>query len=236
VFGRWRWGNQLAIEELRKRQQEPPAPELAEAITDAEVGVSYGVGRPLAFYDTSYGEIGDICENAQGFTDTIGGFTVQKNWSQRLGKCIAQDSSLPLCGSQRPCRACAASDCTTATSPICDSQNGACRACESDGECNGKHCDTTGACVDPQQPPPPSTDAGSPPPKSDGGSGTKPSNDGGASSSSPDDDGGNGDTNGGDWNKAGGCSQSPASSAPPWALALAITFFGASAFARRRRR
>jgi MYXO-CTERM domain-containing protein len=206
--------------------------ELAEAITDAEVGVTYGVGRPLAFYDTNYGEIGDICENTQGYTDTIGGYTVQKNWSQRLGKCIAQDSSLPLCGSQRPCRACAASDCTTSTSPICDSQDGTCRACQSDAECNGKHCDTTGACVD-APPPPPSTDGGTTPPKGDGGSGTKPTSDSGASSSSPDDDGGSGDTNNGDWNKSGGCSQSPdLPSAPPWALALPIAF----AFARRRRR
>ena len=209
--------------------------ELAEAITDAEIGVAYGVGRPIAFYDDNSGEIGDICENTQSFTDTIGGYTVQKNWSQRLGKCIAQDSSLPLCGSQRPCRACATSDCTTATSPICDSQDGACRACKSDSECNGKHCDTTGACVDPPQQPPPSNDAGtSPPPKSDGGSGTKPSADGGSSSPAPEGDAGDGDTSGGDWSKQGGCSQSPErSTPPPWALfALGFAF----ALARRRRR
>lgn len=204
--------------------------ELAEAITDAEVGVAYGVGRPIAFYDSSYGEIGDICENTQGFTDTIGGYTVQKNWSQRLGKCIAQDSTLPLCGSQRPCRACAAPDCTTATSPICDSQDGACRACQSDAECNGKHCDTSGACVDPPNPPPPSNDAGTTTPKTDaGGSGTKPSPDGGSSSQTG--DAGDGDTSG-DWNKQGGCSQSPERSAPPWGLLAPLAF----AFARRRRR
>ncbi len=64
--------------------------ELVEAVTDAQVGLANVVGPPLAWYDSVNGEIGDIC-NAQQATVTIGGttWTVQTQWSNALGNCVA---------------------------------------------------------------------------------------------------------------------------------------------------
>jgi hypothetical protein len=64
--------------------------ELIETITDAEVGLATVVGPPLAWYDASNGEIGDICNGQQG---TITGgdgvtYTVQKEWSNSANACI----------------------------------------------------------------------------------------------------------------------------------------------------
>ena len=63
--------------------------ELIEAVTDAEVGLATVVGKPLAWYDSALGEIGDIC-NAQQGSITSGGatYTVQKEWSNASGACI----------------------------------------------------------------------------------------------------------------------------------------------------
>ena len=153
--------------------------ELAEAISDAEVGAasqSSAPGRPLAWIDPSdqEGEIGDICSTEE---TSLGGYTVQKEWSQRLGQCISQDSALTLCtGANRPCRTCTASDCTGATptcnrdvtSPkwgqctgcttnasctttgknVCDTTAGTCVGCLTNADCNGGTCDTaTHTCV-----------------------------------------------------------------------------------------
>jgi MYXO-CTERM domain-containing protein len=123
--------------------------EMLEAITDAEVGVGSGVGRPMGWYDTQQGEIGDVCANQSNFTSKIGGYTVQKNWSQRLGACIATDSSLGACdGSTRPCKACTAESCS-GTTPLCDESTGVCRGCAKDADCkNGDTCNTSsGTCV-----------------------------------------------------------------------------------------
>ncbi len=64
--------------------------ELVETITDAEVGLSTTVGPPLAWYDTTNGEIGDICNAQQGtFTGGDGfSYTVQKEWSNQQNACI----------------------------------------------------------------------------------------------------------------------------------------------------
>jgi hypothetical protein len=64
--------------------------ELVETITDAEVGLATVVGKPLAWYDTNNGEIGDICNGEQG---TIAGgdghtYTVQKEFSNQKNNCI----------------------------------------------------------------------------------------------------------------------------------------------------
>jgi hypothetical protein len=124
--------------------------EMVEAITDPEIGAGggLGIGRPMAWYDTQQGEVGDICANQQDFTATIGGFTVQKIWSQKNGACIAEDPSLTACdGTTRPCKACVASDCTGATS-ICDDTSGMCRGCKTDGDCSTGTCDVaSGACT-----------------------------------------------------------------------------------------
>ena len=64
--------------------------ELVEATTDAEVGRSTGVGAPLAWYDQSNGEIGDICNAQHG---TAAGFVVQLEWSNAANACIASKSA-----------------------------------------------------------------------------------------------------------------------------------------------
>ncbi|KAJ3294893.1 hypothetical protein HDU79_010272 [Rhizoclosmatium sp. JEL0117] len=65
--------------------------ELAEAVTDAAVGVSTNIGAPLAWYDQTNGENGDICNAQQG--TTVGGngitYVVQKTWSNADNACMA---------------------------------------------------------------------------------------------------------------------------------------------------
>src|SRR5207248_11004023 len=64
--------------------------ELVEAVTDAEVGLSTVVGPPLAWYDNTNGEIGDICNAQQGTiagTDGVS-YTVQKEFSNLANDCI----------------------------------------------------------------------------------------------------------------------------------------------------
>ena len=69
--------------------------ELAEAVTDASVGLE--TARSLAWYDANlipglslqYGEIGDICLLEP---DQVGGYTVQKVWSNQDGSCSASSS------------------------------------------------------------------------------------------------------------------------------------------------
>jgi hypothetical protein len=64
--------------------------ELVEAMTDAEVGLTPTVQRPLAWYSTSGGEIGDICNAAQGSivgADSVT-YTVQKQYDNESGTCI----------------------------------------------------------------------------------------------------------------------------------------------------
>jgi len=58
--------------------------EMIEAVTDAEVGLSTVVGAPLAWYDSTNGEIGDICNAQQG---SVAGYTVQAEWSNSANKC-----------------------------------------------------------------------------------------------------------------------------------------------------
>jgi hypothetical protein len=64
--------------------------ELAEAVTDIDVGLANVIAPPLAWYDPNNGEIGDIC-NAQQATVTAGGasWVVQKQWSNSLGACVS---------------------------------------------------------------------------------------------------------------------------------------------------
>ncbi len=63
--------------------------ELIEAITDPEVGIAKVVGKPLAWYNTTYGEIGDICNGQQGtITGTDGAsYVVQTEWSNTSQTC-----------------------------------------------------------------------------------------------------------------------------------------------------
>jgi uncharacterized protein YjdB len=66
--------------------------EMTETITDCEVGLATVVGPPLAWYDTTLGEIGDICNANQG--TFVGGdgvtYTIQNEWSNSQNACIAR--------------------------------------------------------------------------------------------------------------------------------------------------
>jgi hypothetical protein len=68
--------------------------ELIESITDPQVGLATVLGRPLAWYDTQGGEIGDICVGQQGTLKAAGGktYTVQKEWSNLAKACITAKS------------------------------------------------------------------------------------------------------------------------------------------------
>ena len=60
--------------------------ELAESITDTEVGLATVFARPLAWYDPNHGEIGDICNHQHAI---LSGYTVQTEWSNLNNACIA---------------------------------------------------------------------------------------------------------------------------------------------------
>ena len=61
--------------------------EMIEAVTDPAVGLAKTAGPPLAWYDNANGEIGDICNGQAG---TVGGFTVQLQWSNAKNACVAK--------------------------------------------------------------------------------------------------------------------------------------------------
>ena len=70
--------------------------ELIEAVTDAEVGLATNNAPPLAWYDPQGqdGEIGDICNGAQGTVSSHGqSWTVQQEWSNSHNACITQADS-----------------------------------------------------------------------------------------------------------------------------------------------
>ncbi len=63
--------------------------ELIEATTDSAVGLATTIGAPLAWYDQTNGEIGDICawQNA-----SLDGYNIQLEWSNSQNNCIATGS------------------------------------------------------------------------------------------------------------------------------------------------
>jgi hypothetical protein len=65
--------------------------EVAETVTDAEVGLATVVGSPLAWYDPNNGEIGDICNGSDASFVASDGHTyeMQKLWSNASNACIA---------------------------------------------------------------------------------------------------------------------------------------------------
>ncbi|MGE5185331.1 MAG: pre-peptidase C-terminal domain-containing protein [Acidobacteriota bacterium] len=69
--------------------------ELIEAVTDAEVGLATTLGPPLAWYDNTNGEIGDICNGQQG--TFVGGdgvtYTIQQEFSNQASDCITTRST-----------------------------------------------------------------------------------------------------------------------------------------------
>jgi hypothetical protein len=66
--------------------------ELVEATTDPAVGLATVFGPPLAWYDRTFGEIGDICNAQQG--TTVGGdgvtYVVQTEFSNSANNCVTQ--------------------------------------------------------------------------------------------------------------------------------------------------
>jgi len=66
--------------------------ELVEAVTDPAVGLATVFGPPLAWYDQTNGEIGDICNGQQG--TTLGGdgvtYTIQLEFSNNANNCVAR--------------------------------------------------------------------------------------------------------------------------------------------------
>jgi len=73
-----------------QNQQSVSSHELIEAVTDAEVGFATVVGPPLAWYDPTNGEIGDICNGQHGtYTGTDrNSYTIQKEFSNQQNDCI----------------------------------------------------------------------------------------------------------------------------------------------------
>lgn len=136
--------------------------ELAEAITDTEVGLvdlDAPNERPIGWIGSpaqNSQEVGDLCEQAS--MGNIGGYTVTSVWSNYANGCVFQ---IPICdGSSAPpsCRTCSAYDngaaCSGAT-PACatgGSNAGKCVACTSSFAmgCTGSTpvCDdSTNSCV-----------------------------------------------------------------------------------------
>ncbi|HEY6250610.1 MAG TPA: hypothetical protein VI685_11670, partial [Candidatus Angelobacter sp.] len=63
--------------------------ELTEAITDADVGIATVFGPPLAWYDMTNGEIGDICNAQQGsYTANGTTYTIQLEFSNSANNCV----------------------------------------------------------------------------------------------------------------------------------------------------
>ena len=63
--------------------------ELAEAITDADVGIATTFSPPLAWYDMTNGEIGDICNGQQGNYVANGTtYTLQLLFSNAANNCV----------------------------------------------------------------------------------------------------------------------------------------------------
>jgi len=63
--------------------------ELVEALTDADVGIATTFGPPLAWYDMTNGEIGDICNAQQGSYVANGTtYTIQLEFSNAANNCV----------------------------------------------------------------------------------------------------------------------------------------------------
>jgi hypothetical protein len=64
--------------------------EMTETITDPEIGIAQSIAAPIAWYDPTNGEIGDICNAQQGSIVGSDGvtYTVQKEFSNVANDCI----------------------------------------------------------------------------------------------------------------------------------------------------
>ena len=96
--------------------------ELVEAITDAEVGLASVIGPPVAWYDSTNGEIGDICNAQQGTVVGSDGvtYTVQRQFSNIQNDCVLERAGVTC-----PPAACV-SDASCAAGDWCNESPGAC--------------------------------------------------------------------------------------------------------------
>lgn len=104
--------------------------ELVEAVTDAAVGLATVIGPPLAWYDATFGEIGDICNAQQA---QVAGFTVQKQFSNKFNDCIATAPVTPPPGT------CAHDKCVTGAKLVKTCDPCVTKVCNADAFC----CNTT---------------------------------------------------------------------------------------------
>jgi hypothetical protein len=65
---------------------------MIETVTDPDVGIATTYASPLAWYNKTYGEIGDICNAQQGSVVGTDGvtYTVQTEWSNSKSACRVQ--------------------------------------------------------------------------------------------------------------------------------------------------
>jgi subtilisin-like proprotein convertase family protein len=77
-------------------EQSVASHELIETVTDPEVGIATVIGPPLAWYDQTNGEIGDICNAQQGTVVGSDGvtYTVQKEFSNSVNDCIVSKAAV----------------------------------------------------------------------------------------------------------------------------------------------
>ncbi len=104
--------------------------EMIEAITDPAVGLAQNLAAPLAWYDNTNGEIGDICNGQQG---TVSGFTIQLEYSNALNACIATKSSTPP--PPPPPGGCSHAICATGTKLVSSCDSCATKICAADSYC-----------------------------------------------------------------------------------------------------
>jgi hypothetical protein len=70
--------------------------ELTEALTDADVGIATTFSPPLAWYDMTNGEIGDICNAQQGSYVANGTtYTIQLEFSNSANNCVLPPAGAP---------------------------------------------------------------------------------------------------------------------------------------------
>ncbi len=132
--------------------------ELAEATTDADVGLvtALGYAYPAAWgdNDNGCGEIGDICDtHGSTATITVSGrsWVVQQLWSNKQNACVSSGPGQPICAGTTlaDCRMCSCGDnggvCNGVT-PVCEASSanvlwGACEACTATaGTCSQGSC------------------------------------------------------------------------------------------------
>jgi len=70
--------------------------ELSETITDADVGLATRIAAPLAWYDATNGEVGDICNGQQGSYAANGTtYTIQLEFSNAANNCVLPPPASP---------------------------------------------------------------------------------------------------------------------------------------------